>query len=180
LRKSLPNYKGNKMSSNAISAPQFLKRLRNGVAIGVAGGLAEIVVVTLYCAASGASEPDVARHIASATGFEGASAWAGLTIHLALAAMLGIAIMFAWNPARVKTAYPAQLYVSFSLTLAAVWAVNFFMVLPVLSPEFVTLLPLSITLASKLMFGWAAAAALLRLSPMREQNMGSGISAAIA
>jgi hypothetical protein len=168
------------MLSNSISAPPFLRRLRNGVAIGVAGGLAEIVVVSLYCAASGASAPDVARHIASAAGLAGASAWTGVAIHLALAAMLGVAIMFAWNPARVNTARPAPLYVSLLLTLAAVWAINFFMVLPVLSPEFVTLLPLPVTLASKLMFGWAAAAALHWLSTTQEQNMGSGISAAIA
>jgi hypothetical protein len=166
------------MSSNSISTPQFLKRLRNGVAIGIAGGLAEIVVVTLYCAASGASAPDVARHIASAAGFAGASAWAGVAIHLALAAMLGIAIMFAWNPARVNTARAAPLYTALLLTLAAVWAINFFMVLPVLSPEFVTLLPLPVTLASKLMFGCAAAAALRRLFPVRGQNSGSGISGA--
>lgn len=168
------------MSSNSILAPQFLKRLRNGAVIGIAGGLAEIVVVTLYCAASGASVPDVGRHIAFAAGFEGASAWTGVAIHLALAAMLGIAIMFAWNPARVNPARAAPLYLLLLLTLAAVWAINFFMVLPVLSPEFVTLLPLPVTLASKLMFGWAAAAALHWLSTTQEQNMGSGISAAIA
>jgi hypothetical protein len=45
-------------------------------------------------------------------------------------------------------------------SLAAVWAINYFVVLPVLSPGFVHLLPYAITLASKLAFGVAAAAAL--------------------
>jgi len=166
------------MSSNSTSAPQFQKRLRNGVAIGIAGGLAEIVVVTLYCAVTGASALDVGRHIASAVGLDGASAWAGVAIHLALAAALGIAIMFAWNPANGNPARAAPLYASMLLVLAAVWAINFFMVLPMLSPDFVTLLPLPVTLASKLMFGWTAAFALRALSDAQKHKTASGFSGA--
>jgi hypothetical protein len=52
-------------------------------------------------------------------------------------------------------------------SLAAVWAINFFIVLPVISPGFVHLLPYAITLASKLAFGVAAAAASQLLSASR-------------
>ena len=37
--------------------------------------------------------------------------------------------------------------------LAAIWAVNFFVVLPVINPAFVALMPLPVTLVSKLLFG---------------------------
>jgi hypothetical protein len=168
------------MSSNSVSALQFQKRLRNGVAIGIAGGLAEIVVVALYCAVAGASAPDVGRHIASAAGLEGASAWAGVAIHMVLAASLGAAIMFAWNPAKGNAARALPLYATMLSMLAGVWAINFFMVLPVLSPEFVTLLPLPVTLASKLMFGWAAAVALRALQKRKTAPGLSGASPQVA
>ena len=44
--------------------------------------------------------------------------------------------------------------------LAAVWVINYFIILPVVSPAFVRLLPFAVTLASKLAFGVAAAIAL--------------------
>ena len=46
--------------------------------------------------------------------------------------------------------------------LAAVWAINFFVILPVLSPAFVHLVPYSVSLMSKLLFGFAAAETLRR------------------
>jgi hypothetical protein len=162
------------MSSNSISALQVPKPLRDGVAIGIAGGLAEVLVVTLYCAATGASAPDVARHIASAVGLDGASAGTGLTVHLALAAMLGVALVFAWNLTKGNSLRAVSLYPLMMLALAGVWAINFFIVLPVLSPDFVTLLPLSVTLFSKLMFGSAAAVLLRALSTVGKQGTRPG------
>jgi hypothetical protein len=44
--------------------------------------------------------------------------------------------------------------------LACVWAINFFVVLPLISPAFVTLVPYPVSLVSKLLFGVAAAAVL--------------------
>jgi hypothetical protein len=52
------------------------------------------------------------------------------------------------------------------LALAAVWAVNFLIVLPYINPEFVRLLPYSVTLLSKLLFGLSAAT-VLRSDHMR-------------
>jgi hypothetical protein len=41
--------------------------------------------------------------------------------------------------------------------LAGVWAVNFFVVLPLVSPAFVHIVPYAVSLTSKLLFGVAAA-----------------------
>mgnify|MGYP001554809963 CR=1 FL=1 len=46
------------------------------------------------------------------------------------------------------------------LALGAVWSFNFLVVLPLLDPGFLVLLPLAVTLASKLLFGVGAAAVL--------------------
>jgi hypothetical protein len=43
------------------------------------------------------------------------------------------------------------------LALVAVWAVNFFLALPRINPGFIALLPYSVTLISKLLFGLSAA-----------------------
>ena len=154
------------MSSNSFSdnSVQSAELLRRGVAIGIAGGLAEVVVVSLYSAVAGTSVVDVATNVASAVHLDGTSAWTGLIVHMTLAVVLGIAITFVWNLVRGNSARVVPLYVSMLLMLAAVWAINFFIVLPLLSPSFVTLLPYSVTLVSKLMFGWAAAMTLHALS----------------
>ena len=47
-------------------------------------------------------------------------------------------------------------------SLATVWAINFFIVLPVISAPFVHLVPYSVSLMSKLLFGIAAAETLRR------------------
>src|SRR5204863_9421935 len=49
-------------------------------------------------------------------------------------------------------------------SLAGVWLVNFTVILPALNPAFVTLLPLWVTLISKLLFGAAMSAVLLTSS----------------
>ena len=41
--------------------------------------------------------------------------------------------------------------------LVAVWAINFFILLPLINPGFVTLLPLAASFTSKLLFGSGAA-----------------------
>lgn len=151
----------NSFSDNSVQSAELLGR---GVAIGIAGGLAEVVVVSLYSAVAGTSVVDVATNVASAVRLDGTSAWTGLMVHMSLAVVLGIAVTFVWNLVRGNSARVVPLYVSMLLTLMAVWAINFFIVLPVLSPSFVTLLPYSVTLVSKLMFGWAAAMTLHALS----------------
>jgi hypothetical protein len=53
-----------------------------------------------------------------------------------------------------------------TLALATVWAVNFLVALPYLNPGFVNLLPYSVTLVSKLLFG-VSAAMVFRIERMR-------------
>jgi hypothetical protein len=46
--------------------------------------------------------------------------------------------------------------------LVGVWAVNFFFVLPIVSPAFIHMVPYAVSLGSKLLFGLAAAEVIRR------------------
>jgi len=66
-----------------------------------------------------------------------------------------IAGAFAMTLSRVlrnRTGVPAILAVS-GAALVAIWATNFFLILPAINPDFVTLMPYTVTLISKLGFG---------------------------
>jgi hypothetical protein len=133
---------------------------RLGALAGLAGGGAEIVWIMFYAAFSGSDAVEVGRAVAlAASGGLVDSALAGIAVHMALAAGLGIALAVAWRrmPARLGIASEYSLVL---LALAAVWKINFFVLLPLISPSFVNLLPYAATLVSKLLFGFAAAAVL--------------------
>ena len=134
--------------------------LRTGLLIGLAGGLAEIVVVSLYAAATGADAAIVARQVAAAIGLEGASAASGVLVHMGLAVALGLALSAVLQILNGRLVRDAAIFWFMTGSLALVWVINFFVVLPAVSPSFVHLLPYAVTLASKLAFGIAAAAAL--------------------
>jgi hypothetical protein len=137
--------------------------LSTGLLIGLAGGLAEILVVCLYSAFTGGDAATVARQVASAVGLDGSSAASGVAVHMGLAVALGIvlsAILQILTALSDRATWPFMMG-----SLAAVWAINFFIVLPIVSPGFVHLLPYAITLASKLAFGVAAAEAVRLLRP---------------
>jgi hypothetical protein len=129
--------------------------LRTGVFIGAAGGLAEMLVVWLYSALTGGDTAMVARHVAYAIGLDGASAMTGVGVHMALAIALGIALSAV---AQTMAGRRGAIFFFMIGSLAVVWAINYFVVLPVISPGFVHLLPYAVTFASKLAFGFAAAA----------------------
>ena len=135
--------------------------LRHGIYVGFAGGLAEVAVVCSYTAMTGRDAAVVGRGIAAAVGLAGAPAWAGLAIHMGLAAALGAGLCAVFR-AMGGSRRPTQPLEFMLGSLAAVWAVNFFVVLPLLSPGFVHILPYSVTLASKLAFGLAAAGMMRR------------------
>jgi hypothetical protein len=144
----------------------LLETTRHGVVAGVAGGLAEIAWVTLYAGATGADPSALARAVTTAAGvsalFPAAPVAVGVSVHMALAVTLGIALSFGW---RALSSHRADIASPFPFTLAAlvgVWAVNFFVVLPGLSPAFVHLVPYSVSLVSKVLFGFAAAEAFRR------------------
>ena len=139
---------------------------RYGVLAGAAGGLAEVIWVCLYSAATGGDAALLARGVTTAAGVNAllpsAPVMTGISVHMALAVLLGVALTGLWQSVASFRFSTASLYAAALATLAAVWAMNFFVVLPVVSPEFIHLVPYWVSLTSKLLFGFAAAEALRR------------------
>lgn len=131
---------------------------------GLCGGLAEVVWVQLYSSLAGLSGAEVARQV-TASLWPGAAEAAfapglGIAIHLALSLLLAVCFAtLVWAPF-LRRRGPAASLAAASAVLAAIWAVNFLAVLPIVNPEFVGLLPYSVTFGSKLLFGLAMAAVL--------------------
>jgi hypothetical protein len=133
--------------------------LRTALVAGAAGGAAEMLWVAAYSAATPVAGADVAQQIAAslipdAVHLAFAPIW-GVAIHMLLSVMLGLALaklLFA----TIVPRYGAGMLAPAALAaLAGIWAINFFVVLPVLNASFVTLMPLAATLTSKLLFGAA-------------------------
>ena len=125
----------------------------------LAGGLAEIIWVSLYASFTPLEGATVAREVTAslfprlAAGASGA--WLGIAIHMTLALALGYAFAYViWKPL-VRARGPLATLAVSALTLAAVWTVNFFLVLPLLNPAFILLMPYSVTFASKMLFAVA-------------------------
>jgi hypothetical protein len=59
------------------------------------------------------------------------------------------------------------------MALILVWALNFFIILPGLNASFVTLMPYTVTLFSKILFGLAMAWPLLASYPLQTGNCSS-------
>jgi hypothetical protein len=139
--------------------------LAKGAAIGIAGGLAEVAVVTSYAAWAGIDAGGVARAVATAVHVQGGSWMTGLAVHMGLAMMLGVALIAVVRvTGLLDMRSKAETYAMALLALGSVWLANFFVVLPALSPDFLNQLPYAVSLASKLMFGLAAASTYLALS----------------
>jgi hypothetical protein len=138
--------------------------VRFGVIAGAAGGLAEMLWVSLYASVSGIDAAVVAHGVTTAVGAQalipGAPAAVGIAVHMLLALALGIVLASVWQvlPASLRKAHLAL----GAAALTAVWALNFFVVLPIVSPDFVHVVPYSVSLVSKLLFGLAAAHVLRR------------------
>ncbi len=144
--------------------------LRVGVLAGIAGGLTEIAWVGLYGALIGADASGVARGVAGAfslalaAGSHGVAS--GVAIHMLLAVGLGLAVAGAFSAPVLRRIDGVSKTTLVVLTLGLVWAFNFLIVLPVIDPDFTTLLPIAVTLASKLLFGIGAAVT-FRAQPIR-------------
>ncbi len=147
-----------------MTTTRRLEIFRQGAFAGAAGGLAEVAWVTLYAGMTGGDPAILAHGVTTAAGVSAllpASPVAlGVTVHMALAVALGVALAFAWSALREARPGLANPYPPVLAALAAVWAVNFFIVLPIVSPAFVHIVPYAVSLTSKLLFGVAAAAAL--------------------
>ena len=132
-----------------------------GVIAGAAGGLAEIAWVSAYAAATGADAAALARGVTIAAGtnamLPNAPVLAGIAIHMVLAIALGLALASAWQALARHRLGGSSLFLLVVAALAGVWAMNFLIVLPLLSPAFVQLIPYPVSLVSKLLFGVAAA-----------------------
>ena len=144
----------------------YLETIRFGVIAGAAGGLAEMVWVALYAYATGGNATILARGVTTAAGvsalFPASPEGLGVAIHMTLAVMLGVALAFAWRAfSAMRGGAAASPYPFMLAALTGVWAVNFFVVLPILSPAFIPMVPYAVSLLSKLFFG-AAAAEILR------------------
>jgi len=141
---------------------QRSETFRIGVIAGAAGGLAEIAWVSLYAGVTGGNPAVLARGVTTAAGVSAllpatSPVMLGIAVHMMLAVMLGIVLTLAWQVRSARrdgltSAYPFML-----AALAGVWATNFFVVLPIVSPAFVYMVPYAISLTSKLLFGVAAA-----------------------
>jgi hypothetical protein len=137
-----------------------------GAMAGLAGGFAEVVWIGLYSVATGTNGFEVARHVADAV-FPGvlSSPFAptlGLVIHFALS--IGLGLVFVLPLELLGRRRPAALLPAGLVLLAAVWCINFLIILPIVSPVFPALLPVWVTLGSKLGFGAALAIALRHMS----------------
>jgi hypothetical protein len=144
----------------------LLETTRHGVVAGVAGGLAEIAWVTLYAGATGADPSTLARAVTTAAGvsalFPAVPVALGVTVHMLLAAALGIALSFGWQALSSHRSNIASPFPFILAALVGIWAVNFFVLLPGISPAFIHLLPYPVSLVSKVLFGLAAAEAFRR------------------
>ena len=139
--------------------------LRPVLLAGIAGGLAEIAWVSSYAALGPVSSAQVAREVTSTVLGSGAGALApalGILIHmvLAIAVAAGFAALL-WRHVERRFGGAGVMVASLA-TLLAIWTVNFYVVLPAINPAFVALMPLSVTLMSKALFGLAMGLALNR------------------
>ena len=128
------------------------------------GGLAEIIWVSLYASFTSLTAAAIAREVTASLlpiyspGVGGALL--GLLIHMLLSIALGFAFAYVlWKPFVRSRGIVATLVFSV-LTLASVWAINFFVVLPSLNPLFIELMPYTVTFASKMLFALVMAVTL--------------------
>ena len=129
------------------------------VLAGIAGGTVEVVWVALFCLIAPLQSSLVAEEVARSfmPQITGTSALAaGLIIHYVLAVLVaGIVAIVLLRLLGNRFDMRSVIAVS-TAALAAIWAINFFVILPLVNAEFVTLMPYAVTLVSKLGFGAAA------------------------
>lgn len=139
---------------------QILETFRLGAIAGAAGGLAEVAWVALYAGVTGDDASVLAKGVTTAVGVNAllpnSTVATGVAIHMTLAIMLGIALAFTWRALAANRANPVAPYALAMMVLIVVWAVNFFVILPIVSPSFIHLVPYAVSLTSKLLFGLAA------------------------
>lgn len=124
---------------------------------GLIGGLMEILWVSFYGLVTNTPVLPVSQEItATLVGSSTLSVTPGIlgiAAHMLLSLLLSaVFVLGLWQPF-VSQRTPLLGMVSALAALTLVWAVNFFVVLPIINPRFVTLLPMGVTLTSKMLFG---------------------------
>lgn len=157
--------------------PSLSETMRLGALAGVAGGLAEIFWIAFYGALTDRDVGDVARSISGVARSVAPQLGllttnplgAGIAVHMIAAVPIGIGLVLVRHSISARYCAAANPLGFMLLALSVVWGVNFFVILPLMSPAFldlhrafVELIPYPVSLASKLLFGLAAAAVLYR------------------
>ena len=159
------------------SAPLGERRLKIGAVAGLAGGAAEIAWILLYSGLGTVDGNSVAQGVtatfSSSLAVSSLGVTLGILIHMMIAILLGIAIALV-SGKFLPEARSVLLEPCFVVTgLVCVWTVNFNLILPVINPDFVHLLPLEASLASKVFFGMAAALVLNVAAPAQTRDIHS-------
>ena len=129
---------------------------RTIVLAGIAGGTVEVIWVLLYCIGSPLQASLVAEEVARSflPQMVGLTAvFTGLLIHYVLALLIAAVAVFAYLRTFAGDIDEPAMFATSIAALVAIWAANFFVVLPVVNPDFVTLMPYTVTLISKIGFG---------------------------
>ena len=129
---------------------------------GAAGGMAEVLWIAMAAMMLGANGWAISREVATtvvpALAASSLAPWLGLAIHF----LLSIALATVFVRALSHRLGAATIFLAALEVLAAVWAFNFLVLLPLINPAFVALLPHPVTLISKLLYGVAMASVLAR------------------
>lgn len=138
---------------------------------GFTGGMAEVIWVSLYAAMSPLQGSDIAREITVST-FGGPVAGVlapglGILIHFILSITIALAFVSVFWAPLMRRFGQAGVLCGAMTVLAAIWTLNFFVLLPAINPAFVALMPLSVTLTSKLLFGASLGTVLAVASNLR-------------
>lgn len=139
---------------------------------GLAGGMIEIAWISIYSFFTSISATNVARQISATIMPNMADSYyapmLGIFIHLMLSLILTIFFYVVILKHTVRRYGTLGIMSSSFITLGSVWAINFFIVLPMLNPSFISLMPFIVTLTSKLLFGAAMGWVLVNNSPYTE------------
>lgn len=131
---------------------------------GLAGGLAEVAWIGAFSAMTPLAAGEVLRQIvatvAPALAETPFAPMLGLAIHLGLSVLLALAFGYAVWPIAVRAFGRSATYALAIAMLVGIWAGNFLLLLPALNPVFVGLMPMPVTLISKVLFAVAMAATL--------------------
>ncbi len=152
------------------------RALAAGGAAGIVGGLAEVAFMGVYCFVAGINAAEILRLITFTffdvgVAFGANGHWAGLLIHFGLSLAIGLCFgLFARIAFGDDFSYFRAL-VWGVMALAAIWAMNFYILLPMYNGVFVMFVRPEAAFFSKLSFGVTLALSMRLACPRREKAM---------